>query len=101
MLCVGGQYHEGVRATWLAEDIGQGYRHPYDIGIFINLVAVSIFSFLGFLLAGFVACSLANGCLVGFLVVLRCNGNVLSFFKLVMFYHLISTAGCSFWDCTR
>lgn len=32
------EYHEGVRAKWLAEKAGQDYRHPYDVGIFTNLV---------------------------------------------------------------
>jgi hypothetical protein len=31
------QYHEGVRARWLAEKAGQHYRHPYDVGVFTNL----------------------------------------------------------------
>lgn len=36
-----GQYHEGVRAKWLAEKAGHRYRHPYDVGVFTNLVTVS------------------------------------------------------------
>ncbi|CAK9237059.1 unnamed protein product [Sphagnum troendelagicum] len=31
------EYHEGVRARWLAEKAGQNYRHPYDVGVFTNL----------------------------------------------------------------
>ncbi|CAM6009556.1 unnamed protein product [Sphagnum balticum] len=31
------EYHEGVRARWLAEKAGQHYRHPYDVGVFTNL----------------------------------------------------------------
>ncbi|KAJ4795859.1 S-acyltransferase [Rhynchospora pubera] len=34
------EYHEGVRATWLAEKAGNIYRHPYDLGPFENLVSV-------------------------------------------------------------
>lgn len=32
------EYHEGVRAKWLAEKAGHRYRHPYDVGVFTNLV---------------------------------------------------------------
>eukprot|EP01018_Ginkgo_biloba_P032456 Gb_28807 [translate_table: standard] len=34
------EYHEGVRAMWLDEKAGRVYRHPYDLGIFPNLVSV-------------------------------------------------------------
>lgn len=36
------QYHEGVRAMWLAEKGGQVYKHPYDIGAYENLTLVII-----------------------------------------------------------
>jgi hypothetical protein len=35
------QYHEGVRAMWLAEKGGDLYHHPYDLGVYENLVSVS------------------------------------------------------------
>lgn len=35
------QYHEGVRAMWLAEKGGALYSHPYDIGAYDNLTDVS------------------------------------------------------------
>ncbi|KAK1297893.1 putative S-acyltransferase [Acorus calamus] len=34
------EYHEGVRAMWLAEKVGNVYQHPYDLGIYENLVSV-------------------------------------------------------------
>eukprot|EP00897_Mesotaenium_endlicherianum_P006463 jgi/Mesen1/5845/ME000298S05111 len=34
------EYHEGVRARWLAAKGGEEYWHPYDLGIFYNLVAL-------------------------------------------------------------
>ncbi|ONM36498.1 probable protein S-acyltransferase 16-like isoform X1 [Zea mays] len=34
------EYHEGVRATWLAEKAGNVYHHPYNLGIYENLVSV-------------------------------------------------------------
>ncbi|KAG9454640.1 hypothetical protein H6P81_007544 [Aristolochia fimbriata] len=34
------EYHEGVRAMWLAEKVGNIYRHPYDVGAYENLVSV-------------------------------------------------------------
>ncbi|ONK76911.1 uncharacterized protein A4U43_C02F1170 [Asparagus officinalis] len=34
------EYHEGVRAMWLAEKVGNIYRHPYDLGVYDNLVSV-------------------------------------------------------------
>ncbi|RWR95404.1 putative protein S-acyltransferase 16 isoform X1 [Cinnamomum micranthum f. kanehirae] len=34
------EYHEGVRAMWLAEKVGNVYRHPYDLGVYENLVSV-------------------------------------------------------------
>lgn len=43
------EYHEGVRALWLAEKGGTVYKHPYDLGIFENLTSVlgpNIFSWI-------------------------------------------------------
>ncbi|KAK9193301.1 hypothetical protein WN944_003998 [Citrus x changshan-huyou] len=43
------EYHEGVRALWLAEKGGTVYKHPYDLGIFENLTSVlgpNIFSWV-------------------------------------------------------
>ncbi|GAY47918.1 hypothetical protein CUMW_108020 [Citrus unshiu] len=37
------EYHEGVRALWLAEKGGTVYKHPYDLGIYENLTTVSTF----------------------------------------------------------
>lgn len=34
------EYHEGVRAMWLADRAGKFYQHPYDLGIYENLVSV-------------------------------------------------------------
>ncbi|GAV76567.1 zf-DHHC domain-containing protein [Cephalotus follicularis] len=34
------EYHEGVRAMWLAEKGGDVYKHPYDLGAFDNLSTV-------------------------------------------------------------
>ncbi|CAN8269525.1 unnamed protein product [Cochlearia groenlandica] len=34
------EYHEGVRAMWLAEKGGQVYKHPYDIGVYENLTLI-------------------------------------------------------------
>ncbi|WOL18673.1 putative protein S-acyltransferase 16 [Canna indica] len=34
------EYHDGVRAMCLAEKVGNVYRHPYDLGIYENLVSV-------------------------------------------------------------
>ncbi|KAL2614108.1 hypothetical protein R1flu_025800 [Riccia fluitans] len=34
------EYHEGVRAKWLAEKAGHHYRHPYDLGIVKNIVSL-------------------------------------------------------------
>jgi palmitoyltransferase len=36
----GMQYHEGVRAMWLAEKGGDLYHHPYDLGVYDNLISV-------------------------------------------------------------
>ncbi|KAL5220589.1 hypothetical protein ABZP36_025302 [Zizania latifolia] len=33
------EYHEGVRAMWLAEKAGNLYHHPYDLGVYENLVS--------------------------------------------------------------
>uniref|UniRef100_A0A452Z9D3 Uncharacterized protein n=1 Tax=Aegilops tauschii subsp. strangulata TaxID=200361 RepID=A0A452Z9D3_AEGTS len=43
------RYHEGVRAMWLAEKGGDLYHHPYDLGVYENLISVlgrSIFCWL-------------------------------------------------------
>lgn len=45
------QFHEGVRATWLAEKEGHVYKHPYDVGAYENLTTVKTlrpFFFLSF-----------------------------------------------------
>ncbi|KAL3678792.1 hypothetical protein R1sor_021748 [Riccia sorocarpa] len=34
------EYHEGVRAKWLAEKAGHLYRHPYDLGVVKNIVSL-------------------------------------------------------------
>lgn len=34
------EYHEGVRAMWLAEKGGDVYSHPYDLGVYENLISV-------------------------------------------------------------
>ncbi|XP_010906602.1 probable protein S-acyltransferase 16 isoform X2 [Elaeis guineensis] len=34
------EYHEGVRAMWIAEKVGNMYRHPYNVGVYENLVSV-------------------------------------------------------------
>lgn len=34
------EYHEGVRAMWLAEKGGNLYSHPYDLGAYENLTTV-------------------------------------------------------------
>ncbi|KAL6574704.1 hypothetical protein OROMI_011989 [Orobanche minor] len=34
------EYHEGIRAMWLAEKGGQLYSHPYDIGVYDNLTEI-------------------------------------------------------------
>ncbi|KAI3987087.1 hypothetical protein MKX01_036877 [Papaver californicum] len=34
------EYHEGVRAIWLAEKVGNVYRHPYGLGPYQNLTTV-------------------------------------------------------------
>lgn len=36
------QYHEGVRAMGLAQENGNDYQHPYDLGVYENLVSVRI-----------------------------------------------------------
>ncbi|XP_062180370.1 probable protein S-acyltransferase 16 isoform X2 [Phragmites australis] len=33
------EYHEGVRAMWLAEKGGDLYHHPYDLGVYENLIS--------------------------------------------------------------
>lgn len=48
------QYHEGVRAMWLAEKGGNVYSHPYDLGAFENLTTVcTTVCFSSSLLPGF------------------------------------------------
>eukprot|EP00850_Spirogloea_muscicola_P001832 SM000007S20792 [mRNA] locus=s7:214345:216796:+ [translate_table: standard] len=34
------KHHEGVRARWLAQKAGQDYRHPYDLGVVPNMLAI-------------------------------------------------------------
>ncbi|XP_073261417.1 probable protein S-acyltransferase 16 isoform X3 [Populus alba] len=34
------EFHEGVRAMWLAEKEGHVYKHPYDVGAYENLTTV-------------------------------------------------------------
>nr|GLL24283.1 probable protein S-acyltransferase 16 [Ipomoea trifida]GMC81730.1 probable protein S-acyltransferase 16 [Ipomoea batatas] len=34
------EYHEGVRAMWLAEKGGYLYSHPYDLGPYENIISV-------------------------------------------------------------
>ncbi|KAI4354519.1 hypothetical protein L6164_003372 [Bauhinia variegata] len=34
------EYHEGVRALWLAEKGGSIYKHPYDLGPYENLTTI-------------------------------------------------------------
>ncbi|EEC79346.1 hypothetical protein OsI_20210 [Oryza sativa Indica Group] len=34
------EYHEGVRAMWLAEKGGNLYHHPYHLGVYENLISV-------------------------------------------------------------
>ncbi|KAF7845471.1 putative protein S-acyltransferase 16 [Senna tora] len=36
------EYHEGVRALWLAEKGGNIYKHPYDLGPYENLTTCSL-----------------------------------------------------------
>ncbi|KAJ4979411.1 hypothetical protein NE237_010191 [Protea cynaroides] len=43
------EYHEGVRAMWLAEKVGNVYSNPYDLGPYENLTSVlgpSIFTWV-------------------------------------------------------
>jgi palmitoyltransferase len=48
--CIGGlQYHEGVRAMWLAEKAGNLYHHPYDLGFYHNTVSVRTISIISLL----------------------------------------------------
>lgn len=35
------QYYEGVRAMLVAEQGGNVYSHPYDLGVYENLITVS------------------------------------------------------------
>ncbi|CAH9100937.1 unnamed protein product [Cuscuta epithymum] len=34
------EYHEGVRAMWLAEKGGHLYSHPYDLGAYENILSI-------------------------------------------------------------
>lgn len=34
------EYHEGVRAMWIAKNGGSVYKHPYDLGAYENLTSV-------------------------------------------------------------
>ncbi|XP_022767567.1 probable protein S-acyltransferase 16 isoform X4 [Durio zibethinus] len=34
------EYHEGVRAMWLAEKGGNVYKHPYDLGAYENITTI-------------------------------------------------------------
>ncbi|ONK79500.1 uncharacterized protein A4U43_C01F6990 [Asparagus officinalis] len=34
------EYREAVRAMWLARKCGQKYRHPYDLGVYNNLLLI-------------------------------------------------------------
>ncbi|KAF6150318.1 hypothetical protein GIB67_034017 [Kingdonia uniflora] len=34
------EYHEGVRAMWLAKKVGNIYQHPYDLGPYDNLTSI-------------------------------------------------------------
>ncbi|XP_077226126.1 DHHC-type zinc finger family protein [Tasmannia lanceolata] len=34
------EYHEGVRAMWLAKKRGQGYNHPFNLGVFENIISI-------------------------------------------------------------
>ncbi|KAG8042926.1 hypothetical protein GUJ93_ZPchr0465g6475 [Zizania palustris] len=34
------EYHEGVRAMWLAQKGGNLYHHPYHLGVYENLISV-------------------------------------------------------------
>jgi hypothetical protein len=40
------EYHEGVRAMWLAEKAGNIYHHPYDLGFYHNIVSVRTISII-------------------------------------------------------
>ncbi|EXC14788.1 putative S-acyltransferase [Morus notabilis] len=40
------EYHEGVRAMWLAEKGGQVYSHPYDLGAYENLTTILFYLIL-------------------------------------------------------
>ncbi|KAI3983278.1 hypothetical protein MKX01_013345 [Papaver californicum] len=33
------EYHEGIRASWLAKKSGQNYRHPYNLGLYKNITS--------------------------------------------------------------
>ncbi|KAI4382718.1 hypothetical protein MLD38_008645 [Melastoma candidum] len=34
------EYYEGVRARWLAKKSGQSYSHPFDLGIYRNVLSI-------------------------------------------------------------
>jgi hypothetical protein len=40
------EYHEGVRAMWLAEKGGNLYHHPYHLGVYENLISVRTILFV-------------------------------------------------------
>ncbi|KAF6151268.1 hypothetical protein GIB67_002967 [Kingdonia uniflora] len=35
-------YKEGKRAKWLAKKSGQNYRHPFDLGVYKNIISVTL-----------------------------------------------------------
>lgn len=45
------QFHEGVRAMWLAEKEGHVYKHPYDVGAYENLTTVTTLRLFSFFLS--------------------------------------------------
>ncbi|KAK7836896.1 putative protein s-acyltransferase 15 [Quercus suber] len=34
------EYHEGVRAAWLAKKSGQNYQHPFNLSVYQNITLV-------------------------------------------------------------
>ncbi|KAF6161623.1 hypothetical protein GIB67_002919 [Kingdonia uniflora] len=36
------EYKEGKRAKWLAKKSGQNYRHPFDLGVYKNIISVTL-----------------------------------------------------------
>lgn len=90
VVCCTGQYHEGVRAKWLAEKAGHRYRHPYDVGVFTNLVTVSSNSLSYFHLASRTTNSTMQDTETTY--VLPCIDNLVLFF-LCRLWDLVSLAG--------